>query len=134
MAQIINPIRNDSILASTGEQIKVKIVDIGDWDMNWNAAGTDFVIVPHSLDWTKIKDVCGWIRNDADDKRYSANSPGWFYASGGVFTGDLNSVKVAYWDSVNIRVEAKAIGGLFDSVNFNALSYNRGKLFITYEE
>ena len=100
-------------ITSGTNQLYTKVIQIGDWDMDTDAT----VNVAHGL--SNFKKVRGYdviIRNDAD------TAYGSIYAAGN--TGGL--------DSTNI-VLTRDTSGIFDSANYNATSYNRGWVKITYE-
>lgn len=92
--------------------LKTKVIDIGDWDMD-TVYG---VSIAHGLTFTNIRNIDVLIRNDADTL-YTTD-----------FTGE-NIGKDA--DSTNINLTSLILGG-FDNVNYNATSYNRGWITITY--
>ena len=110
--------------------LQVKIVDIGDWNMD----ADDDVAVAHGLTADKIAFVMAKIRAD-DGGSYSpfgnnlfnpVNPPGanewetWFPTT------------YISWNSSNI-VLARMDGSSYDSTSYNATGYNRGKVYIWYE-
>lgn len=97
--------------------LKTKIIDIG----NWNMDSTASIGVAHGLIYGNIRAVTALIRSDADTTHYDidyANESG---------TGD-NGSRV---NSLNV-VLIRRTGGFFDQVDFDAGSYNRGWITITY--
>lgn len=118
---------------TSGSYLKEKIITIGDWDLT--SAGNKSIA--HGLsDYTKIRRVDVMIRNDSATKYYDFLK--------GVFT--LNTVEdingaptstilppggVSEIDSTNIILYS--MGTLFFDGEFNATSYNRGYVTITYE-
>ena len=98
------------------------IVNTGDWNMNSSGSGVFFINVTHNIaDFTKIRRVTAYVRNDADDTYYPLNGVS---GSGAVINGGVGSV-----NSTQVVLIA-ATGQLFDSTNFDALTYNRGYLVI----
>lgn len=97
-------------------QPKVKIVNIGDWDMD----GTASVAVPHGLTYADIRDVHVMIRNDIDTSPTPLDyNPG---------TGNAG-----YWSyGTNSVVLTRVPAGQYDSTNYDATSYNRGWITIFY--
>ena len=97
---------------------RTKVVDIGDWNMDANNA----VSVLHGLGADNIRSVTGFVRDDSSFLRYPIPH---------VLTTGTNDLVI---DSIS----ATAVGlfrrtnGVFDSTNFNATSFNRGWLVITY--
>lgn len=101
---------------SSENRIRVKTVEIGDWDMDATAT----VSVAHGETYGDIIGVWATVRNDADSLRYTITG-----SSGStVRTGE-----VSYWDSTNVRLDRRT-SGTFDSTNFDSTSYNRGWVYI----
>lgn len=99
---------------------KSKQINIGDWDMD----STAFILVdPGIADWKKIRSISVILRNDADTTYYKLESADSSGNSQG-YIGEISSLGIA----VN-----RITGGVFDSTDFNATSYNRGWLTIEYE-
>ena len=105
--------------------LKTKIIEIGDWDMNAN----DGVSVAHGLsDYTKIISVKAMIRPDAgNNETYPLCDVMNNFATDGVEGGILRI------DATNIDLR-RFLGGFFDSVSFDSTSYNRGWVIIKYME
>lgn len=133
MAQIVNPVRPDEIYAMTGEKFRYVVRDMGDWNMD----NVQFLNVAHGLGFKTIIGVKGWIRNDADDKRYliSYTKDHYFMDDLGADRVDVDgtSVHIAEINATNINLIIEQ-NGFFDNVNFDAVAYNRGKLIIMYED
>ncbi len=114
---------SDAIVASGGIQtdgsnaLKTKVIDIGDWDMD----ATANVNVAHGLTMANIRCVSVLIKRDADD----LYSPLDYDLAGSGANGTYNI------DSTNIQL-FRLVGGVFDHVNYDATSYNRGWITITY--
>lgn len=102
---------------SSVTNLHLKILQIGDWNMDT----TDSVAIPHGESLANILTICCAIVNDAGTVKYQAAG-----ASGGTRDLDVTSI-----DATNVNLGRK-IGGLFDSVDFDSTSYNRGFLFITH--
>lgn len=99
--------------------IKTITVDIGDWNMD--ASNTKSVAT--GIASNKIRSVTGFVRDDADALYYPIG-----YSDG---TGTLE-----LWGGAHASGSVTLIrltGGMFDNANYNATSFNRGWLTITYE-
>lgn len=95
------------------------IILIGDWDMNFSAAGSITKSVSHnlgSINYKKIRNISVVIRDDNDVVYYS-------------FSSSQNSSTAAITSTQFILTQTSPSG--FDSATFNATSYNRG--WITYD-
>lgn len=102
------------------DKVRRLILDIGDWDMDTDAN----LSVTHGLaDFTKIRAVAAFVRNDTDTIYYPLNTINF---GTGVTQGGVN-----YWDTTEIRI-GRLTGGTFDSADFNATGYNRGFIVIEY--
>lgn len=98
--------------------LKVKILDIGDWNMDTTAS----VSIPHGLNLTSIR---GWsvvIRDDAN-----AN----YRQEPFITAGVPDSLIVSQVDATNVGI-TRAASSVFDSVNFDSTSFNRGWITIYY--
>lgn len=104
----------------TGE-IKRTVVEIGDWDMDANQTTT----VAHGLTFSKIRNVEGVIRNDANNIFYSS---GYIGASGNV---QWTTTTI---DATNVTLTRRpgGGGGVFDDPAFSTTPFNRGWLIIDY--
>ena len=112
----------DASATETVKRIKQKIIEIGDWNMDT----TDNVSINTGLsDTTKIRCIDVLIRND------SGNLNPLFR---GVSSSDTS--QQGFWtviSATNISL-LRLTGGHFDSTNYDSTSYNRGFIYITYEE
>ena len=107
--------------------LSVKVVEIGDWNMDFNPN----VSVRHGLpDYEKIRHVSAVIRSDSD---VGGANPSIFPLTGYTSNGQEISGAVRAWNATFISL-SRLVLGEFDSPDFNATSYNRGWVFITYEE
>ena len=124
-ARMVTPLKlatTPTVLHVDGSTIvRLKIVDIGDWDMD----STAILSVAHTIgDFKKIRSVQAFVRNDTDTLYYPLNTPDFLYT--GTAEGGVN-----YWDTSIVRL-GRITGGVFDSADFNATSYNRGYIVIEY--
>jgi len=103
--------------------LHTKIIDIGDWDMDANA----FTNFAHGMssNYTKIRSISVVIRND-DSSKYMLLNQFYDHADATLVGGGIY-----YWDSTNIYLYRRT-GGIFDSTEYNATSYNRGYVTIEY--
>lgn len=103
--------------------LHTKIIEIGDWNMD----AMYYKNVTHGLGSTfkKIRNITAIIRNDADTNYHSLLR----------FSSGANSFEggISYIGNIDI-VPSRLTGGVFDSTNFNATSYNRGWIYIVYED
>jgi hypothetical protein len=118
----------NSILPASGTgNIKVKKVQIGDWNMDSTAS----VDVAHGVsDYKTILFVTARIRDDSDAIYSLLTSFGQNATAIGPGV-DLNG-KVVRWDSTNV-VLTRETSQHFDSTDYNSTSFNRGDMFIFYE-
>lgn len=101
------------------------IKDIGDWNMYFGGGGSpNTKAVAHGLDDDKIVCVGAVIRNDNGTDFYPIDN------LGSVVTGEMDG-SVWTWGWGNVTLHRRQ-GGLFDSVSFNQLSYNRGIIKVGY--
>jgi hypothetical protein len=115
------------ILDDNNNYLKCEIIEIGDWDMD----ATAFLDIAHGLsNFKNIRGIHLIIRDDFDT-RYMC-SP--FCSSGG--TSDVG-IDVSQGSggitTTNIRLR-RSNGGQFDNLSYDSTSYNRGWVFIWYEE
>lgn len=102
------------------DKLRRLIIDIGDWDMD----ATANLSVTHGVaDFTKIRSVLAFVRNDTDTIYYPLNTLNF---GTGTAEGGVN-----YWDSTIVRL-GRVASGVFDSTDFNATGYNRGFIVIEY--
>lgn len=101
------------------EKINTKIISIGDWDMD----GTTNVDINHGIaDYKKIRAVSVVIRDDSDALYRPLNCT----------DSSLNlQGAVTLIGSTQISL-ARLTGGLFDGTSYNATTFNRGFITITY--
>ncbi|MES2829684.1 MAG: hypothetical protein V4687_16120 [Bacteroidota bacterium] len=103
--------------------IKMKVLDIGTWNMNTDANK----YVTHGIpDWTKILSVQAIIVNDANDKRYPWTQRG---------ESGLESSGIEFINSTQVRLyrtNAGSGGTDFDSSAFSSTGSSRGYLIVTY--
>ena len=101
-------------------QPKVKIIDIGDWDMS-TATGSGTVNVVHGLTYGNIRSVSATIRDDAGTTTRD------FMSKDNTETSATQIV----WIGVNVTL-VRGAGGYFDNATHDATSYNRGWVTIHY--
>lgn len=101
---------------ANGENMRMKVIDIGDWNMDTVAS----VNVAHGLTLANIRTIQFIIRNDANDTYYPLEYYGDAACSG-------------YWkvDATNV-ILSKYAGEFFDGEAFDATSFNRGWVTIWY--
>lgn len=105
-------------------ELKVAAYQIGDWNMDSTAAIN--VTVSSALDPAKIVSIAVVIRSDIETERtYSLT-----YSLAGNEVGG----QWYYNPAIDEVVIERYATGFFDSVTFNATSYNRGWVYITYYE
>lgn len=106
---------------STGDEtLKFKVVDIGDWDMSSVTA----VNIAHGLTLANIRGAQALIRND--DATTSI-----LVVQGQIVTLSEIEANIGDIDATNVDLLRK-VGGIFDSINYNSTSYNRGWITIWY--
>jgi hypothetical protein len=108
---------------------KTMVMEIGDWNMMVSGGGgVASISYVHGLTyewWKLIKQIRVTIRNDADSEYYDLSN---FFNSG---TATLLSGGTNGFTDTLIYLGSRT-GGVFDNVNFNATSYNRGFIYITF--
>lgn len=133
MAIIVNPFRPDHIIAMTGEQYRFVVRDIGDWNIDILPQ----VNIAHGVALATIIAVFGYIRNDADTKRYQFSNVKDYYNEyhdgGSQINIDDVSPMIEEINATNVVLNCLN-GGFFDHVDFSSTPYNRGKLIIQYED
>lgn len=99
--------------------LKTKIIDIGDWNMDSTAS----VNIAHGLTLANIRSVVVNVRDDTTSSLRDITNE---------FSVD-SSITDGAWSlgSTNVTIERVAAGG-FDSAGYNATSFNRGWITITY--
>jgi hypothetical protein len=100
--------------ALTKPFLKQTIVEIGDWDMD------TFVSISknHGLTLADIRKVDAWVRTDDSSVLYPIWHQSAGVTDGGCYAGDT---------TINV---SRVTGGFFDTVEFNATSFNRGFIVI----
>jgi hypothetical protein len=97
-------------------QPKIKIIQLGDWNMDTTASHGG---VTHGLTLANIRSISVLIRNDANTSYYD------------FATSDVGSGVLLWATSTDIEI-VRSTGGQFDHANYNSTSYNRGWVTITY--
>lgn len=111
---------NSSFYAVGGPNFRVKILDIGVWDMD----ATDFLDIAHGLTLANIIFVGGYIQNDLADGHY-------FFVQNEYATGGQMDLFIDRGQIANIRIRRRN-GGYFDSILFDDGVIDRGKLYVVY--
>lgn len=113
---------SNSVLPASGTaNLKVKVVEIGDWDMDTDAQKN----VTHGIaDFKKIRSAYAIIRDDSDALYTPLDS---FNNAGTPVRGHI-----AVFQSTTLRLDRTASES-YDSTNYNATGFNRGWVAITYE-
>ena len=123
----------DILKAGDGESIEsrlnslgktgTKIIEIGDWDMDASISATIVHgISPH----TKIRSIEAMIIEDNGTNIYQLNVI--------VDQSDTTLQGGVYYINADQILLVRLTGGFFDSTDYNATSYNRGWVTITYEK
>lgn len=114
----------NSILPASGTaNLKVKVIEIGDWNMDAN--GNPAIAPVHGLaDISKVRTMKAFIRNDAG----TVITPLDIIDTAGVVSGQANSVNTT--TLTLLRIDS----GFYDNNGYDSTSYNRGWVTITYEE
>lgn len=111
---------NNTIHDISGLIIRYKVIDIGNWNMDADAA----VNIAHGLGATQyILGIYGTVRNDANSSIYPIAQS----MDNGVNTELYCSVI----DATNI-ILYRLTGGIFDGIGFDSTPYNRGRIIVTY--
>lgn len=114
--QLITPAQ-PATLSDTGSIVRLKIVDIGDWDMT----GGSSTGVSTGLPMASIRHVSAIVRNDAADTFVD------------LVSGRARDVVQGYITPVDNTVGlTSTLGGTFDTAGYDGLGYNRGWVFIWY--
>ena len=101
---------------SGGTELKVKVINIGDWNMDV----TNSVSVAHGLTLANIRNISASIRSDSESAHYTL-----LPAPDNTLDGWIDAV-------TTVVPLYRLTGGLFDSVNFDSTSYNRCWVTIWY--
>lgn len=114
--------RIDKVYEAGATKISFKAVEIGDWDMD----ATMFVTVAHGLsDHKKVRHISAIIRDDADTERTPVPSG----RSNEAFFRQTGNGPI---DATNVHIE-RIESGTFDNTDYDATSYNRGWIYLVYE-
>lgn len=105
--------------SDVAREIKQHILAIGDWDMDTNQT----LALAHGIDLSLLLGVQGHVVNDAGTAKYGINQ-------GKAVSSIYVSPFISSIDATNINLEILT-GSFFDSVDFNATSYNRGYIIFT---
>ena len=102
-----------------GGALKLKVVDIGDWDMN----ASNQVSINHGLTTSNIRAINAHILHDAGILSYNIHYTTTVGALGGgiVVTSATSQV-----------ILQRVIGGFFDTTDFDSTPFNRGWIFIWF--
>ncbi len=115
LSQLIN-------LFTGGPVMQMKVIEIGDWDMNASSAFN----VAHGLTLADIRSVNVQIRNDANT--IYTQAPGLVQASGLSAAMGIDTI-----DATNIELNRET-GSIFDAVGYETPpDGNRGWVTIWYE-
>lgn len=95
-----------------------KTIAIGDWDMDATAS----VSITHGLTLSKILNAYAFINDDASSTRYLITETDQDISVGSAGLA-ITSTQV---------VLNRLTGGIFDTTNFNATSFNRGNVIVEY--
>lgn len=120
--QTLKDLIGNPVQTEQGEtKIKMKVIEIGDWDLD-----TDMTVtVTHGLTLSSIRSVSVTIRNDADDTYYT-------FPAGLNNSGDYLEVGGFEIDGTNVKI-SRTSSPVLDSTDYDSTSYNRGWITITYE-
>jgi hypothetical protein len=114
----------DFSIVTDGTRLRKRVILIGDWDMN----ATSFLNVPIGItgsDIFKIREISVLIIDDLESKLYFIDADP---NNADVRQGKVDSVD----QSFGVALSRKT-GGFFDSTLYDATSFNRGHITITYE-
>lgn len=105
------------LVGDNGVSLKMKVIDIGDWDMDTDVLAT----VAHGLTLANIRQVSVVIRRNDNAVYYDFPSS----------SASNTTVEAATVDTSDI-VLSRGTSGFFDDVAFNSTSFNRGWVTIFY--
>ena len=105
---------------NNGTYLRTKILNIGDWNM-LNVAS---ISITHGLTFANIRQVTALIRNDDNTQYYD-------FASYNNSSGATAENGYIFADATNITL-SRANNGGFESISFNATSFDRGWIKIDY--
>ena len=116
----VDSVKDQGGISASG--LKIKIVEIGDWNMD----ATPSVSVAHGIGSSnKIKMIDVMIRGDSGSIKYRLTS---MDTSFDLAEGDINAIS-----DTTINLSRRASPGLFDSTDYDSTSFNRGWITIWYE-
>lgn len=101
---------------AAGSVIKIKIINIGDWNMDASAS----ISLTHGLTHDDIRGVYAFIRDDTGTALYPLDFDNGSGAAGRIL---LSSTQIQAY---------RTSGALFDGASFDATSFNRGWVSIWY--
>lgn len=113
--------RINAVKEANGTRIALKTIAIGDWNMDTDSSKA----LTHGVaDYNKIIAINARVRNDADTALYYA-----YQLIPGYSVPEL-------WHTISATeiTLGRANAGYFDNANFDATSFDRGKVTIWYEE
>lgn len=115
----------NSILPASGTaNLKIKVIEIGDWNMDT----TGSVNITHGVaNFKKIRSVYAVIRDDGDTLYTPLISDSLPASSTGL------RGQVAVFQSSTLRLD-RLVSGVYDSASYDSTGYNRGWVTIIYEE
>jgi hypothetical protein len=107
------------LLTDDGRTVKIKIVDIGTWNMQGSATK----LVAHGLGaiWDHILDCVIVVRNDTNTERLCSTF---------VDTAGGNALWNDKVDATNVNI--RNAQGFFNSPNFSSVAFTRGYIVLTY--
>lgn len=114
---ISNGTVNTNLNAEQHNGLKVKVIDIGDWNMD----STSMVSIAHGLTFANIRNVSVLIRDDINTNYTSIDF--------GNVGGTPNPQGQFVATSLNINI-TRLTSGFYDSTSYDSISYNRGWITI----
>lgn len=109
--------RNETGIVSYTDRTGIRYIAIGDWDMY----ATVEIVVSLGANWDKVRSIDAIIFSDL----------GLTYPLMGDYGGVGSADGTYYIVGANLHL-LRRTGGAFDSVDFNATSYNRGYVTAQY--
>lgn len=120
-----NPQVMDHIKEYNGQILRIKVIDLGDWDMDTTGLLDIDTAIPYT-NWIHAEIT---IRGDPGSAWLLQNLCGDYGAPTG--NGRWNHELAKGDNIITIRRET---GGIFDSIGFDQTPYNRGWLMLWYVE
>ena len=111
-----------SVREASGSNLKFKLIDIGDWNMDTTA----IVTVADGITPANRRLISAFIREDGGGPPVYPLTPGLVNAAG--YQGRIYVSNVT---PANLVLERET-GGTFDSAVFDSTSYNRGYVLVGY--